>query len=220
MSKTLSAQKYQLIHTKTIGNFSINSVHHSAVSKLEGDITNKRILDIGCGNGELLFLLKQKGADIYGIDYDEKSIMEAQKRTNEYQKIKLQTLTEIDHPDNFFDVIYCIGTIGYLSVKDMKYFLDYIYRILKPGGSVIIRTSTKINRIGAFILKIKNKNYQSNTNFYTMKEYNKIIESTGLKTEYSYRSMDVNLETLPFSKKILYRLLSFFLSSTWIHLKK
>lgn len=220
MNKTLSAEKYQLIHTKTVGNFSINPVHRSAISKLKGNITNKKILDIGCGNGELLFLLQQKGADIYGIDYDKKSVIEAQKRTNEYEKIKLQTLTEINHPGNFFDVIYCIGTIGYISLKDMGFFLDYIYRILKPGGSVIIRTSTKINMVGTTLLKIKNRNYQSNTNFYTTKEYQEIIKRTEFKIEYCYRSMDVDFSKLSFLKIILYKILSFFLSSTWIHLKK
>ncbi len=220
MKKTLSAEKYRLIHTKTIGNFNVNSVHLSAISKLNGDINNKKILDIGCGNGELLFLLQQRGADIYGIDYDRKSVLEAQKRTGEYQKIELQTLTEINHPDNFFDIIYCIGTIGYLSLKDMRSFLDYVYRILKPDGSVIIRTSTKINKTGAFILKIKNKNYQSNTNFYTIREYDTIIKNVGFKTEHCYRSMDLDIGKLSLLKRILYLLLSFFLSSTWIHLKK
>ncbi|GBF48988.1 methionine biosynthesis protein [Leptospira ryugenii] len=42
--------------------------------------TNERILDLGCGFGELMLLLKQKGVRVQGIEKDERCVIQCVKR--------------------------------------------------------------------------------------------------------------------------------------------
>ena len=42
--------------------------------------SGKKVLDVGCGTGELAFLISKKGAKVKGIDYSEEGIDIAKKK--------------------------------------------------------------------------------------------------------------------------------------------
>jgi len=98
--------------------------------KLVGE--NKKVLDVGCGHGELLELL-QKNNDVVGIDFNKTMISSCLKKG---LKVKFGEAESIPFEDASFDVVCALGLIEYLQTDDV--FLKEIYRLLKPNGFTII----------------------------------------------------------------------------------
>jgi SAM-dependent methyltransferase len=95
---------------------------------------NGPILDYGCGRGEIVSLLRKKGASAYGCDvyYD------AAKRAPPdeiKQYVRPMRGHQIDFPDAFFDVVVNNQVIEH--VPDLNLALGEISRVLKPGGLVL-----------------------------------------------------------------------------------
>jgi len=100
------------------------------------------ILDIGCGNGETLYFLKQLGWDVRGVDPDAKACAAA--------KIAgipafCGDVIEARYPDAFFDVVRINHVMEHIS--NPREIFKEIKRITKPGGEVII-TVPNIESIG------------------------------------------------------------------------
>lgn len=104
-------------------------------------IKGKRVLDFGCGGGQLSFTAKQKGArSVLGVDVIPLRISRA---TAHAAKMGLDVqfkLTEdpkrIDAPDSSVDVILCFDVMEH--VMDYKEAVQEWMRVLAPGGSVLI----------------------------------------------------------------------------------
>tara|TARA_R100001015_G_C4634312_1_gene200581 strand:- start:1105 stop:1797 length:693 start_codon:yes stop_codon:yes gene_type:complete len=98
------------------------------------DIKNKKILDIGCGNGEISKNLKDLGNDVYGVDASES----AKKHLGDnFFKVDLQN-DMYPFEDNTFDVVFSKSVIEHL--QDPDHMLKEAYRVLKKGGVVITMT--------------------------------------------------------------------------------
>jgi len=98
-----------------------------------------KVIDLGCGNGNFTLKVKEKigSISVYGVDIHEPSLREASKKGI---KVVKHDLNIFPYPfdSNEFDVIVSNQVIEHLyyPVK----FLKEIYRILKPGGYVVIST--------------------------------------------------------------------------------
>jgi len=93
-----------------------------------------RILDVGCGSGDTLLLLKQVGWDVYGMDIDSSAVKVAKKRG--LKNVSTKRITGF--PDNYFDVIRAYHVIEHL--ESPKEFLQNAQTKLKAGGKIIIGT--------------------------------------------------------------------------------
>lgn len=97
---------------------------------------NKKILEGGCGKGQLVYAFKELGYDAYGIDYAKRTVDKTNKLFPEL-KISFGDVRKTEFPDNFFDGYWSIGVIehffeGYASViREME-------RIIKPGGFLFV----------------------------------------------------------------------------------
>ena len=107
--------------------------------KLMPDLKNKKVLDLGCGEGESLEYLYNKGAsEIWGIDISEEQIKKAKNRFPLFKdNFYISPMeNEIDLPKNYFDYIISIFSIGYTS--SLSNTLNNCYEFLKGDGSIII----------------------------------------------------------------------------------
>lgn len=80
------------------------------------DFKGKTVLDLGCGKGDILFRVFDAGAQIIGIDKDEKNIEYIRSCCSEIEVIKddLHDLPVLSVSDAQQDVIICFSVLPYL----------------------------------------------------------------------------------------------------------
>lgn len=106
---------------------------------------NSNILDVGCGNGNLLLAFQELGAkQLYGIDYSDLS----QKKINHtihYTKVDLNTQSPLHkvYKNKQFDIIACTETLEHLF--DPENVLNYIIQQTKTGGYILITVPLDTN---------------------------------------------------------------------------
>jgi ubiquinone/menaquinone biosynthesis C-methylase UbiE len=107
--------------------------------KIMDKMVGAKVLDIGCGSGESLEYLLNKGAsDIWGIDISEEQIAKAKERFPQYSDhfVVSPMEEETSIPQDYFDYIISIFSVGYSS--DLLSTLKNAYKYLKSDGSLII----------------------------------------------------------------------------------
>jgi len=98
-----------------------------------------RILDAGCGEGQLLERMEKvfdkDNVEFYGVDITKIALEDAEKRTN-HSEISLQNLKKMNFKDNFFDVITCTEVIEH--IPDYEKLLEEIRRVLIKNGLFVL----------------------------------------------------------------------------------
>lgn len=98
------------------------------------NLTNKTVLEIGCGNGRISSKLAPDCASFIAIDPDKKSINKAKSTTPEID-FRVGSGEKISFPDSSFDIV--IFTLS-LHHQDSYKALDEASRVVKKNGQVII----------------------------------------------------------------------------------
>ncbi|MBN2589426.1 MAG: methyltransferase domain-containing protein [Sedimentisphaerales bacterium] len=99
-----------------------------------------KILDFGCGPGNLSFALAQEGYEVTGVDAAEHMIQIANQQLTQtvltklnFQVMKAENVTM---PRESFDAVVCSSVIEYIEYD--KKFLKDLIGLLKPGGVLLI----------------------------------------------------------------------------------
>ncbi|MBI2035467.1 MAG: class I SAM-dependent methyltransferase [Candidatus Liptonbacteria bacterium] len=109
---------------------------------------NASILDLGCGNGELLFWLKLIGFyNARGIDQDLRLIEEAKKLDVKVCKDDIKSF--LSDKSQKFDCIIARDVIEHFTKDEIFEVLDLIYGALRQGGVLIIQTPNAESPFGA-----------------------------------------------------------------------
>lgn len=95
-----------------------------------------KILDAGCGTGLLLKKMSKFG-QIYGIDTHAEAIRLSKKRG--LKNILKSSVLALPFKESSFDLITCIDVLYHQGVKDDKKALKEFFRVLKPGGILILK---------------------------------------------------------------------------------
>lgn len=168
------------------------------------DVCNKdeKVLDIGCGIGNNLTLLKKLGfSSIYGVDISEKMIKFSKNLgfNNIYKPEELPK-------DTKFDILLMSHVIEHLNYPEIKSFFEFYLSKLNKNGKLIILTPTIYNGFYSDIDHIKPYNINSILNLFT---------STKISRSYS-SSYKIKLTELKFRKEPLtpYNLVGRFLKKS------
>lgn len=107
------------------------------------EIMNKeekgKVLDIGCGNGDYSFRLKNLGFEVVALDIDEERF----KYKDEIEFCKCDITKGLPFSDNYFDYIIFLEVIEHL--RNPYFVVGEISRILKPKGILILSTPNILN---------------------------------------------------------------------------
>jgi methionine biosynthesis protein MetW len=95
----------------------------------------QRLLDVGCGDGILGMLVRNRFEEIYGVDISDKAVEVAQRRGIKAYKVNLN-VEALPFEDNYFDSVTCLATLQF--IYDIVYILREFNRVLKPDGELVL----------------------------------------------------------------------------------
>ncbi len=95
------------------------------------------VLDLGCGTGHFSNYMLTKGFKVHAID---PSVRMLEFARNNFPDINFLegVASSLPFPDNFFDFIISIEVLRYLDTADIKQAYAEMYRVLKPGGRILV----------------------------------------------------------------------------------
>ena len=102
----------------------------------------ERILDAGCGvGGAAIFLCEQKDVNVIGITLSQKQLNSSRalvkaKALTDKVAFQLMDFTNTSFPNASFDVIWACESVSHC--RDKSSFIKEAYRLLKPGGRLIL----------------------------------------------------------------------------------
>jgi ubiquinone/menaquinone biosynthesis C-methylase UbiE len=103
------------------------------------DFKDKKVLEIGLGQGADSMQIINRGGIYYGIDLTEESVRRLKERfalfEKSYIEIQVANASIIPYCDNFFDIVYTHGVIHHSP--DIEKIVDEMHRVLKPEGKAI-----------------------------------------------------------------------------------
>jgi ubiquinone/menaquinone biosynthesis C-methylase UbiE len=101
---------------------------------------SNRVLDIGCGTGTMVILIKRlhPDTDVIGLDPDPRALARARRKV---ERARLSILFDqgfsdnLPYPDASFDRVFSSFMFHHLRADDRATTLSEVWRVLKPGGS-------------------------------------------------------------------------------------
>jgi 2-polyprenyl-3-methyl-5-hydroxy-6-metoxy-1,4-benzoquinol methylase len=109
-----------------------------------GDVRGKDVLDIGCGFGMYLLTFLRMGVkSASGIDIDASLIERGRKymvNNNFEADFRVEDCTKLSHTSNSFDIIFTGDVFEHLTEIQKQQCIAEVYRVLRPGGIVVIKT--------------------------------------------------------------------------------
>lgn len=111
-----------------------------ALNKLSIHLDKTKILDVGCGNGNILRYFAELGAtseDLYGIDITEYRISEA-RDASPRMNFAVGDATKLPYDSEYFDIIMQFTTFSSIPGKtSQKKAANEILRVMKKKGIII-----------------------------------------------------------------------------------
>lgn len=127
-----------------------NLIHGYETSK------NKKILDVGCGNGYVLANYAKNGAEVFGVDITKKAIELSKRRFNLYSLkgvFKKTNGESLAFDDESFDIVCSMGVLHH--IENPKPMIDEMYRVLNPGGKIILMLYYRYSWKALIIIRLK-----------------------------------------------------------------
>ncbi len=189
-----------------------------------------KVLDIGCGRGEMVIYAAKNKAEAVGIDYSESAIYLANFAKNKQsEKIKnrisfeVMNAKKLSFSDSTFDLVILTDVVEHLYPEELELVFEEIKRVLKNKGLVIIHTAP--NKLFNDVF-YRFYSYPLSTvvvsiwNYIARRKYSNIAKPKDLRTD-SHAIMHINEPTY-FSLRKLYNKFEFswILKSTNITVRK
>lgn len=113
-------------------------------------LRNRKVLDIGCGTGDLLVEFAKKGAEVTGIDISNEALLKAKKRLlTEKLNVTLFNVeaNKIELPKNAFDLITSITVLQHIVDDEAcSMAIRKIAKVAKPLGHILILETSSYKR--------------------------------------------------------------------------
>ncbi len=108
---------------------------------------NIKLLDVGCGNGRLLFKLAPflENCELHGIDIEPRQIQKNQTK-NSYKNLHFHCAPSDALPfeSDYFEILTCTNALQKFPQKVRS--LDEMHRVLKPNGDLYLLEGVSDNK--------------------------------------------------------------------------
>jgi len=141
---------------------------------------NCRVLDVGCGNGSLLAMLKRRKPTIYGLGVDiAEEMVAAAKSAYPDMEFHAAECEEIPFVDESMDVV--TACMAYHHFPDVAAFAREIWRILAPSGELYIAEIRLPAAVRAVLNPWLPLSKSGDVKFYSPTEIVQTLESNGFE---------------------------------------
>jgi SAM-dependent methyltransferase len=110
---------------------------------LKPDRPGGRVLDVGCGAGQVVARLTEAGFETYGVDVSEPSIARARKFC---ERCQVYDGKRLPFSDGSFDSAGALNVLEH--VDEPEAFIQEVVRVVAPGGKVVISSPNFMRAIG------------------------------------------------------------------------
>lgn len=142
----------------------------------EKNTIEKKVLDLGCGNGQYSHMLLSHGMqNVYGMDLFEEVPFKEERFCYHQGDIN----QKLPYADNFFDMVFAQSVLYY--AVDLEKTIQEIKRILKPNGILYISCHTKysiytLSRRIKLKFRRKTVEHLQGVRFYPASYYERVLE--------------------------------------------
>jgi ubiquinone/menaquinone biosynthesis C-methylase UbiE len=116
-----------------------DALEHDLILDVIGPAAGLRVVDVGCGDGQLALLLAQAGADVHAIDPDT-DMMEAARRNLAAASVRVALaegrVEALPYRNDSFDVVLAVTVL--CLVQDPQGAVTEMARTVRPGGRLIL----------------------------------------------------------------------------------
>lgn len=115
-----------------------DTIEKPIINQLIGNVSDKDVLDIGCGNASIAIELLDNGCKSYtGIDGSRNMVELAQENLDKIGgEVILANIEEWDFPENQFDLVFSRLAIDY--IEDIDSLFEKIYKSLRQNGQFVM----------------------------------------------------------------------------------
>lgn len=133
----------------------------------------ERILDAGCGTGNLAQALVARGAVVTGVDVSPAMLRIAREKVQGDKATFIEAdVTSLPFARESFDAAVCFTVLEFTQQPEEA--LSELWRVIKPGGRMVIGA---LNRLSLWVLARKGRGVFASARFYSPGEMRRLILS-------------------------------------------
>ncbi len=131
-------------YDRRIDRISRGRVREMKLAMVQEIPTNAHVLDIGCGAGELAMILARNGASVEGFDINPHMVVAAREKIEvegmqKWARVFEMGVEDMDRlSEQAYDAVVSTLVFSELTDGERCFALNQAFRILKPGGQLII----------------------------------------------------------------------------------
>lgn len=122
-----------------------NSCAHRIQASTPGIVS---MLDLGCGTGELVLEMAEKGVRATGIDFAPEMIRACEQKREAKSvagaDFHCRSVFDYNAASESEDLISALGLIEYISPTELIKLLHICYRALRPGGALVLGSRNRL----------------------------------------------------------------------------
>lgn len=131
----------------SFGHDSSHALYTYIFNHMQIDVRNKKILDLGCGRGELCIASMRRGAEkVLGLDFSRDAVAIATEHLNHCEDLAGKDIRFLEgnalelNLNEKFDIIFLTDIIEHLYDDQLDTLFQKVAAHLAPGGKVVIHT--------------------------------------------------------------------------------
>jgi ubiquinone/menaquinone biosynthesis C-methylase UbiE len=118
-----------------------------------GGLEAPRVLEIGCGTGNLTEALVARGASVTAVDWNAEMLSVAEKKLAAAAgRVRLEEMAAVEiadrFPPNSFDAVASTLTFSEMSDDEQLYVLEAAHKVLREGGRLVIGDEVRPPNLG------------------------------------------------------------------------
>jgi len=121
--------------------------------KLANIKAGMKVIDIGCGRGEIVIHCARLGAKTWGMDYASEALNLAREIMNNENNLRYKKImaiqksksTHLPFTNESVDLVFMLDVVEHLNPDELKTTLDEVWRILRPKGRLVIHTMPNLD---------------------------------------------------------------------------